>query len=108
MSVRASGPTIRGMDGSACAAAEDNPARLRRHTADTSKARHGKMPAFRAEERSSMNIAMLLQMAAEACPDRRALTSGGRHYTYAELYRGARAAAERIRASGCAYASVLD
>ena len=55
-----------------------------------------------------MNIAMLLQMAAEACPERRALTSGGRHCTYAELYAGARAAAARIRASGCAFASVLD
>ncbi len=55
-----------------------------------------------------MNVAMLLQMAAEACPDRRALTSAGRHYTYKQLYDGARAAAQLIRSSGCAYASVLD
>jgi len=55
-----------------------------------------------------MNIAMLLQMAAEACPDRQALTSGNSHYTYRQLYDGARVTAERIRESGCAYASVLD
>lgn len=55
-----------------------------------------------------MNIAMLLQMAAEAFPDRRALTSGGRHYTCRDLYDGARAAARLLRDSGCAYASVLD
>jgi long-chain acyl-CoA synthetase len=55
-----------------------------------------------------MNIAMLLQMAAEACPDRRALTHAHRHYSYAELYAGAQAAAARFRDSGCAYVSVLD
>ncbi len=55
-----------------------------------------------------MNIAMLLQMAAEACPDRPALTSAGRHYTYQQLYDGARAAAQQIRDSGAGYASVLD
>src|SRR5690554_3703219 len=55
-----------------------------------------------------MNIAMLLQMAAQACPDRPALTSAGRHYTYAELYDGARAAAALLEQSGCAFASVLD
>lgn len=55
-----------------------------------------------------MNIAMLLQMAADACPDRRALTSGGVHYTYRQLYDAARVAAERIRDSGCSHACVLD
>ena len=55
-----------------------------------------------------MNIAMLLQMAAEACPDRRALTHSGKHYTYQELYAGAKAAAALIRGSGCSFASVLD
>ncbi len=55
-----------------------------------------------------MNIAMLLQMATEACPDRRALTSAGRHYSYAELYAAARNAAALIRAEGCAFAAVLD
>jgi acyl-CoA synthetase (AMP-forming)/AMP-acid ligase II len=55
-----------------------------------------------------MNIAMLLQMAAEACPDRRALTSAGTHYTYQQLYQGAQVTAGLIRDSGCSYASVLD
>lgn len=55
-----------------------------------------------------MNIAMLLQMAADACPDRRALTSAHEHLTYAELYAASCAAAELIRASGCRHVSVLD
>ena len=57
-----------------------------------------------------MNIAMLLQMAADACPDRRALTNAHEHlsYTYAELYAASCAAAELIRASGCRHVSVLD
>ena len=55
-----------------------------------------------------MNIAMLLQMAAEACPDRRALTSAHVSVTYRALFDAATAAAERIRASGCRYVSMLD
>jgi acyl-CoA synthetase (AMP-forming)/AMP-acid ligase II len=55
-----------------------------------------------------MNIAMLLQMAAEACPDRRALTSGHDQLTYKQLFDAAGTAAELIRASGCKYVSVLD
>ena len=37
-----------------------------------------------------MNIALFLEMAAEACPDRRALTHDGTHYTYAELFSAAK------------------
>ena len=55
-----------------------------------------------------MNIALLLQMAAEACPDRRALTHHGNHYTYEDLYHAAHKAAHRFSASGCEYVSVLD
>ena len=55
-----------------------------------------------------MNTAMLLQMAAEAGVGRFALTSGGRHYTAAELLAAAGGAAERIRASGCQFVSLLD
>ncbi len=55
-----------------------------------------------------MNIAMLLQMAAETCPDRRGLTSHHRHYTYEELFHRARVAADLFRDSGCAHVSVLD
>lgn len=55
-----------------------------------------------------MNIAMLLQMAAETLPDRSALTSHHTHYSYQQLYDAARTAADRIRASGCQFVSVLD
>jgi acyl-CoA synthetase (AMP-forming)/AMP-acid ligase II len=55
-----------------------------------------------------MNIAMLLQMAADACGDRRGLTSSGKHYTYRELFDAARVAARQIRDSGASFASVLD
>src|SRR5262249_13796547 len=47
-------------------------------------------------------------MAADACPDRRALTSGHDHLTYRTLFDAAAAAAGQIRASGCKYVSVLD
>jgi len=55
-----------------------------------------------------MNIAMLLQMVAEAVPDRRACTLAHEHLTYGELYRSARAAADIIRQSGCRHVSVMD
>ncbi len=55
-----------------------------------------------------MNIAMLLQMAAETLPDRRALTSHHVHYTYGTLFDAARAAASSIHDSGCRYVSVID
>ena len=55
-----------------------------------------------------MNISMFLQMAAEACPDRNALTSHGVHYTYADLWNRAQTAARLIRESGRHYVAVLD
>lgn len=55
-----------------------------------------------------MNIAMLLQMAAEAVPDRRALTFAHEHLTFGELFRAACVAADIIRASDCRHVSVLD
>ena len=55
-----------------------------------------------------MNIAMLLQMAAEGAVDRYALTSAGRHYSAADLYAAASGAARVIRTSGCGFVSVLD
>lgn len=55
-----------------------------------------------------MNIALFLQMAAEACPDRRALTHEGIHYTYAELYAAAKRAASQFAATQCEYVTLLD
>ena len=55
-----------------------------------------------------MNIAMLLQMAAETGFGRCALTSGERDYRAEELYAAASGAAQLIRDSGCEFVSVLD
>ncbi|HIG40405.1 MAG: class I adenylate-forming enzyme family protein [bacterium] len=55
-----------------------------------------------------MNIAMFLQMAAEVCADRSALTYEGRHYTYLELFDSAKKAAELFSNSDCQFISVLD
>lgn len=55
-----------------------------------------------------MNIALFLQMAAEACPDRVALTHEGIHYSYAALYEAANKAAHRFSSSDCEFVSVLD
>lgn len=55
-----------------------------------------------------MNVSLLLQMAAEACPDRRALTHEGHDYTYTELYEGAKQAAKIFSSSGCDYVALLD
>ena len=55
-----------------------------------------------------MNIAMALEMAAEAFPDRIAVTSGGATMTYAELLSAARSAGAAIRDSGCRYVGLLE
>lgn len=55
-----------------------------------------------------MNIALFLQMAADACGDRRALTHDENHYTYADLLTAAKHAAHIFEASGCEYVSLLD
>lgn len=55
-----------------------------------------------------MNIALLLEMAAEAAPDRVGLVCEGRRWTYAELLRAARGAVELIRASQAEYVALLD
>jgi len=55
-----------------------------------------------------VNIAMLLQMAAETSAERPAVTSHHNHHTYGQLYDGARNAASIFRESGCRYVAMLD
>jgi acyl-CoA synthetase (AMP-forming)/AMP-acid ligase II len=55
-----------------------------------------------------MNIALFLEMAADAAPDRVALVCDGKRWTYGALIAGARGAAQLIRTSGCAHVALLD
>ena len=55
-----------------------------------------------------MNLVMLLEMAAETFPDRVAVKSAGLSLSFAQLQRGAWAAAELIRDSGCRHLGLLD
>lgn len=55
-----------------------------------------------------MNIALLLEMAAQAGPDRVGLVCDGKRWTYGELDKAARGACELIRASGASHVALLD
>lgn len=55
-----------------------------------------------------MNIALLLEMAAEAAPDRVGLVCDGKRWTYAELLDAARGAFEIIQESEAEYVALLD
>lgn len=55
-----------------------------------------------------MNIALLLEMAAEAAPDRIALVCDGKRWTYGDLLAAARGAFELIQDSGADYVALLD
>ncbi|RZJ98392.1 MAG: long-chain fatty acid--CoA ligase, partial [Novosphingobium sp.] len=55
-----------------------------------------------------MNISLLLEMAAEAAPDRVGLVCDGKRWTYAELLAAARGAYELIEQSGAQYVALLD
>jgi len=55
-----------------------------------------------------MNIALLLEMAAEAAPDRVGLVCDGKRWTYGELLSAARGAFELIQESGVEYVALLD
>lgn len=55
-----------------------------------------------------MNIALFLEMAAEAAPDRIGLVCDGRRWTYSQLLARARGAAARITESGCSHVALLD
>jgi acyl-CoA synthetase (AMP-forming)/AMP-acid ligase II len=55
-----------------------------------------------------MNIALLLEMAAEAAPDRVGLVCDGKRWTYADLLAAARGAFELIESSGVSHVALLD
>ena len=55
-----------------------------------------------------MNIVLILQMAAEAGPDRVGLVCDGRRWTYSALLNAAKGAAELFVNSGCAHVALLD
>ena len=55
-----------------------------------------------------MNIAMLLEMAAEAAPERIGLVCDGKRWSYAELLAGARGAAEFARQHAVEHVALLD
>ncbi|MBB4860137.1 acyl-CoA synthetase (AMP-forming)/AMP-acid ligase II [Novosphingobium chloroacetimidivorans] len=55
-----------------------------------------------------MNIALLLEMAAEAAPDRVGLVCDGKRWTYGELLSAARGAFELIVESDAQYVALLD
>ncbi len=55
-----------------------------------------------------MNIALFLEMAADAAPDRIGLVCDGRRWPYADLLAGARGAATLFRQSGCHHVALLD
>lgn len=55
-----------------------------------------------------MNIALLLQMAAEADPERIALVCDGRRWSYGALLKAAQGAAENFVEGGCKFVGLLD
>ena len=55
-----------------------------------------------------MNISLILQMAADADPERIGLVCDGKRWSYSALQRAARGAADIIEKSGCQYAALLD
>ena len=55
-----------------------------------------------------MNISLILEMAAEAAPDRIALVCDGKRWTYGDLLAAARGAFELIQESGAEYVALLD
>jgi acyl-CoA synthetase (AMP-forming)/AMP-acid ligase II len=55
-----------------------------------------------------MNISMILQMAADAEPERVALVCDGRRWSYSALFRAAEGAARSMHASGTGHIALLD
>ena len=57
---------------------------------------------------ATMNISMLMQMPAEAFPERTAVTCHNHHYSYADLFSAAKAAARTFQSANCRYVALLD
>ena len=57
---------------------------------------------------ASVNISLILQMAADADPDRIGLVCDGRRWSYVALFRAALGAARSIRKSGASHVALLD
>jgi len=55
-----------------------------------------------------MNLSFLLQMAADADPDRIGIVCDGRRWSYGDLWRAAQGAASSIAKSGCSHVALLD
>jgi acyl-CoA synthetase (AMP-forming)/AMP-acid ligase II len=55
-----------------------------------------------------MNISLVLQMAADAEPERIGLVCGGRRWSYGSLLQASRAAAMDIASSACSHVALLD
>ena len=55
-----------------------------------------------------MNISLVLQMAADAEPERIGLVCEGRRWSYHALLQAAQAAATDIASSGCSHVALLD
>jgi acyl-CoA synthetase (AMP-forming)/AMP-acid ligase II len=55
-----------------------------------------------------MNISLILQMAADAEPERIALVCDGRRWSYGALFRAATGAARSMRRSGASHVALLD
>jgi acyl-CoA synthetase (AMP-forming)/AMP-acid ligase II len=55
-----------------------------------------------------MNIALILQMAADTAPERIAVVCDGRRWSYGALFEAAKGAAEVFTANGCEYVALLD
>ncbi|MDX2273997.1 MAG: class I adenylate-forming enzyme family protein [Hyphomonadaceae bacterium] len=55
-----------------------------------------------------MNIALILQMAADAEPDRIGLVCDGKRWSYGALRKAAEGAARNIAKSGCGFVALLD
>src|SRR5271157_3010353 len=55
-----------------------------------------------------MNLSLVLQMAADAEPERIGLVCDGRRWSYGALLSAARGAAAAIRNSGCTHVALLD